>query len=347
MSKTIDLMQLTENGGCSAKLPAAKLQEIVSQIPVLQSENLLVGNDTADDALVYRIDAETALIQTIDFFPPLCPDPFDFGQIAAANALSDIFAMGGTPLTALNVVMFPSAHMDISILQEILQGGAEKVKEAGAVLAGGHTIDGDLPVYGLSVTGRAHPRDIITNAAAKPDDLLVLTKGIGTGIITAAQRIGEASKPVYNSAVQSMKQLHGDALPAMREAGVSCATDITGFSLAGHALEMAKASGVTFSIDSSSIPLLPGVNELLELGCIPGAAFRNLSYVDSGLSIADSVAYNRKMACVDAQTSGGLLLCVKPEQVEALVQKLLDAGYAYTAIIGAVQKRGDTYIELY
>ncbi len=347
MNELIDLLSLTEAGGCSSKLPAARLREIVAGIPSLQSDRLLVGNDTSDDALVYAIGDENAIIQTTDFFPPVCSAPYDFGQIAAANALSDIFAMGGLPITALNIVMFPSAAMDIDILKQILNGGAEKVREAGAVLAGGHTIDGDVPVYGLSVTGMVHPDRIITNNAAKTGDVLILTKGIGTGVITAGKRIGEAADRIYNGALSSMKLLNTDAVAPMQDVGVKCATDITGFGLAGHALEIARASGVTLILESERIPLLDGVLDLLDMGCIPGAAFRNLSYAEPEMLIGDTVAYSRRMAVFDAQTSGGLLICAPENHAGELLTRLIDAGYVTADIIGRVTEREDTYLRVY
>jgi selenide,water dikinase len=297
--------------------------------------------------MVYRISNDLALIQTTDFFPPVCPDAYDFGQIAAANALSDVFAMGGLPLTALNIAVFPSAKLDLEILQEILRGGAEKVIEAGAILAGGHTIDGDIPIYGLSVTGSVHPDKIITNASAKPGDLLVLTKPLGSGIINAGKRIGEIDEKRYMLALNTMKQIHKNAVQILQNLGITCATDITGFGLCGHALEIAKASNVSIAFDTETLPLLEGVNELLEMGCIPGAAFRNLKHVDNDLSVNENVEYNKKMVTFDAQTSGGLLICVQEDNAESLIDQLHDAGFLKSRVIGEVKPKNDFYINLY
>ncbi len=347
MNETVDLMKLIEAGGCSAKLPAGRLKEIISEIPVMQNDNLLVGYDSSDDALVYAINKNTAIIQTTDFFPPVCPNPYDFGQIAAANALSDIYAMGGTPVTALNIVMFPSAELDQGILRDILKGGADKVMEAGAVLAGGHTIDGAVPVYGLSVTGIIHPDDVLTNSSARPGDKLVLIKAVGTGVISAGKRIDEAPDDVYTKALESMKQLNQGAVPLMKKYNVRCATDVTGFSLAGHALEVARGSGATLVIETQKIPLLDGVLPLLELGCIPGASFRNLKYIEPDLKCGASLDYNLKMAAVDAQTSGGLLVCIDEKHAARFVLELIDAGYDHASVIGEVTKKHDAYIELH
>ncbi|MBN1499014.1 MAG: selenide, water dikinase SelD [Spirochaetes bacterium] len=346
MPHEIDLLSLVESGGCSAKLPAGKLKEIVSRIPVLESENLLVGTETGDDALVYKINETTALIQTTDFFPPVCSDPYDFGQVAAANALSDIFAMGGEAVTALNIVMFPSAKMEISILEQILKGGAEKVIEAGAVLAGGHTIDDAVPKYGLAVTGIIHPDKIITNCCAEPGDLIILTKALGTAVIIAGKKINETDDYTYNTAVSSMKQLNRNGSLLMQKYDVKCATDVTGFSLCGHLLEMAEGSDVSIEIDSSSLPLLPGVYDLLGMGCIPGASFRNLKHVEKKISFHKDLDYNIKMAALDAQTSGGLLICIKPESAISLLNDLKNAGYNSSSVIGKVNKKNENSLPL-
>jgi selenide, water dikinase len=338
MKSDFDLLQTVEQGGCSAKLPAQMLDTIVKNIPVLKNEQLLVGTDTHDDAAVWKVDANTAIISTTDFFPPLCSDPYEFGQIAAANALSDVFAMGGVAIMALNLVMFPSSKIDIAVLEEILLGGADKVAEAGAVLAGGHTIDDYPPKYGLAVTGIVHPDRIITNCAAVPGEVLVLAKPIGTGAIVAGQRIGEVSAENYQAALDGMKLLNKNGAEVMRAHGIRCATDITGFGLLGHVYEMASGSGVTIRIKSRTVPLLAGAYALIDMGCIPGASFRNLRYVDPHVQFTDGVDYNLKMLLVDAQTSGGLLLSCPPDQAPAIVRELQDCGYPSAALIGAIEK---------
>jgi len=335
MNENFDLMTTVEYGGCSAKLPAAELEKLLSDLPVLDDIRLLVGSDTGDDASVWKVSDEVAVISTTDFFPPLCSDPYEFGQIAAANSLSDIYAMGGTAVTALNLVMFPSKKIPLTILHEILRGGADKCIEAGVVLAGGHTIDDYPPKFGLAVTGTVHPQRIITNSAASPGDLLILTKALGTGILTAGRRIGEASETDFQTALDSMKVLNRRAAEIMQDFNIRCATDITGFSLLGHGLKMARESGVSLTINSTALPVLPGAYELLDYGCIPGAAFRNLSYVEKAVNFDSSIDYNLKMLTADAQTSGGILLCAPKENAAEMLEQLT-AFYPAAVVIGQV-----------
>ncbi len=334
--ETFDLLSTVEYGGCSAKLPAAELSRVLTGLPTTPDENILVGIDTHDDAGVYRISDELALIQTTDFFSPVCSDPFDFGQIAAANALSDVYAMGGEVMSALNIVAFP-ANVPLEILREILRGGIEKVKEAGGVMLGGHTIVDEVPKYGLAVTGTIHPDRIATNAGAKAGDLLILTKPIGAGIIMAGKRIGEVEQEPYQAVLTSMKQLNKGGAEVMRKYGVNCATDITGFGLAGHALKMGSASGMTIKIYADQVPTFEGTMELLNLGCIPGACFRNLEFVETDATFNDELDYERKMLVMDAQTSGGLLICCDRQQVTAMLQDLTAAGYLSSVVVGEVE----------
>ncbi len=342
--KSFDLLSTVEQGGCSAKLPAQLLDNILKDIPFMDSENLLVGAENHDDALVYKLNEETAIIQSTDFFPPICSDPYDFGQISAANALNDIFAMGGKAITALNLVMFPSDRIDISVLKEILKGGADKTIEAGAVLAGGHTIDDYPPKYGLAVTGIVHPDKIITNNKSKPEEVLILTKPLGTGTIIAGHRIGEVEKGDYQDAVDMMKLLNKSAAEIMQEYNIRCATDITGFSLLGHSLEIAKASGVTIVINANDVPLLNKAYDLINMGCIPGATFRNLTYVEENTHFNSGLDYNLKMLLLDAQTSGGLLICCDRSIVDNIVSDLRKAGYISTTIIGKVIEKQENLI---
>jgi len=340
-----DLLSMVEYGGCSAKLPAAELSKALAGLPDTPSPNLLVGIETHDDAGVYRISDELALIQTTDFFTPVCSDPFEFGQIAAANALSDVYAMGGEVLTALNIVTFP-ANAPLEVLHEILRGGIEKVKEAGGVMTGGHTIVDDVPKYGLAVTGTIHPGKVITNAAAVPGNVLILTKPLGAGIIMAGKRIGEISGERYQTVLASMKQLNAGGARVMRKYDIRCATDVTGFGLAGHAMKMAKGSGVTIRINASGVPVFDGTDEMLEMGCIPGACFRNLEYVEADARFAESLSYERKMLMMDAQTSGGLLICCDPMKAGSMVRDLHQAGYQHAAIIGEVISRSGKCLEI-
>ena len=317
------------------------LDALLKDIPLERHEALLVGAETSDDAAVWKIDNETAIIHTADFFPPICSDPYEFGQIAAANALSDVFAMGGKALTALNLVLFPSATIDISVLKQILRGGADKVKEADAVIAGGHTIDDFPPKYGLAVTGVVHPDRIIRNCKARDDDLLILTKPIGTGAIVAGHRIGDVSPERYQKALDCMKQLNKNAVDIMQKHDIQCATDITGFGLMGHAFEMAKGSNVVITLNGWSVPVLDGAYDLIDMGCIPGAAFNNMKYVGDQAVVADTCDYNTKMLMFDAQTSGGLLISCDRNRAETVLAQLQESGYPHAAIVGEVKKRTD------
>lgn len=333
--ETFDLLSLVEYGGCSAKLPAKALADALSDLPSTPHPNLLVDTENHDDAGVFKINDDVALIQTTDFFPPVCSDPYEFGQIAAANALSDVYAMGGEVLTALNIVAFP-ANLPLEVLKEILRGGIEKVKESGGVIAGGHTIVDETPKYGLAVTGQVHPDRIITNANARPGDVLILTKPVGAGVIMAGKRIGETSDDEYQAVLESMKQLNKNGARLMQEFNIRCATDVTGFGLAGHALKLAMASKVTLEINAEKVPLFISSARLVELGCIPGACFRNLEFAEDETIFGNTLDYNLKMQMMDAQTSGGLLICCPESKAASLVEKLGLADYPQTNTIGRV-----------
>ena len=330
-----DLLTLVEQGGCSAKLSATELRKALDGLPKIKNKNLLVDIETHDDAGVYKINDDYALIQTTDFFPPVCSDAYDFGQIAAANALSDVYAMGGQVLTALNIVMFPT-KLPMKILKEILLGGHDKVTEAGGVIVGGHTIADDIPKYGLAVSGWIHPDNIVTNSGAKPGDILLLTKPLGTGVSIAAKKVQLGGAENYNEAIETMKQLNMKASDIIVKHKVKCATDITGFGLLGHALKLAQASEVSIKINSRQLPVISKTFELIDMGCIPGAAFRNLEFVENDCLFKKSVEYNSKMLLVDAQTSGGLLICSPTDAVETMKDELIENGYGQTAIIGEV-----------
>jgi len=336
----IDLLNLVEQGGCSAKLSAAELAEALADLPKIKHENILVDIETHDDAGVFKIRDDYALIQTTDFFPPVCSDAYDFGQIAAANALSDVYAMGGQVLTALNIVLFP-AKLPLAILKEILKGGYDKVEESGGFILGGHTVADDIPKYGLAVTGWIHPDNVVTNDQAKAGEVLILTNPIGTGIIISAKKNGLASGEIYAAALANMKQLNDKAALVMNKFGVKAATDITGFGLLGHALKLADGSKVSIRIDSEKIPYLLNVMDLIEMGCIPGAAFRNQEFTSDSCHFEPSVDYNHKMLVLDAQTSGGLLMSVKQEDVDGIIEELKFHGYPDTCVVGEVIKRND------
>ncbi len=341
--ENFDLLKLVDQGGCSSKLPAAELAKALAGLPKVEDENLLVNIDTHDDAGVYKINDEQALVLTTDFFPPICSDPYDFGQISAANSLSDVYAMGGKVLTALNLVLFP-ANVPMTILKEILRGGHDKVTEAGGIIVGGHTIEDDIPKYGLAVTGTVHPDKFITNAGAKPGDILILTKPLGTGAIISAKKIDLAEDETYQKAIDTMKLLNDKGAEIMNEYSVKCATDITGFGLIGHALKMARGSEVSIKIKADSVPAIEKVIDLIDMGCIPGAAFRNLEFTSDDCLFENSVDYNHKMLLLDAQTSGGLLICTPAEKADEMVGKLRNSKYPEAAIVGVVTEKAEKAI---
>jgi len=342
----VDLLEMVEYGGCSAKISPRQLEEILKYLPLPSDPNILVDIDTHDDAGVYRVNDDLALVFTTDFFPPVCSDPYEFGQIAAANSISDVYAMGGDPVLALNIMMFPAAKLPMEAYAEILKGGFDKATEAGVRIIGGHTIDDFPPKYGLAVVGYIHPEKIISNAGALPGDILILTKPVGTGVIMAAQRLNMAPENDIFEAKMQMKLLNKSGAEVMKKHGLKGATDITGFGLAGHAMKMAKASTVTFSIEMKKVPLIGSVYDLIEQGCIPGASFRNLDYAEADIDFAGSLDYNMKMMAFDAQTSGGLLMCVPPAKSDEVLSDLFAAGLNSSSIIGTVLPKGEKYIIL-
>jgi selenide,water dikinase len=321
------------------------LAEILKDIPAAKNENLLVGLETSDDAGVYRLTPETALIQTMDFFTPVVDDPYVFGQIAAANALSDIYAMGGQPLTAMNIVCFPARTLPLAILKEIIRGGADKIAEAGAVLVGGHSVEDREPKYGLSVTGIVHPQNVWTNRGARPGDALILTKPLGTGIAATAIKAGLASQDLVDKAVEVMSTLNRNAAETARTAEINACTDITGFGLLGHAYEMAAAGSIKIIFSAGAIPILAGVQELAANGIIPGGAYANRDYLSSNVAFAGDVDENTRAIFFDPQTSGGLLFSVPAANAGPLLERLHAAGIKDAAVIGKVTA-GQTGIEV-
>lgn len=308
---------------------------MLRELTQFNDPRLLVGLDTTDDAAVYQLNSEQALIQTLDFFTPVVDDPYLFGQIAAANALSDVYAMGGTPLLALNIACFPTC-LPVEVLQAILQGGADKVKEAGAILAGGHTVEDDEPKYGLSVTGIIHPAKIISNAGAKAGDLLLLTKPLGTGIALTALKADLAEAELVNSVQQSMATLNKDAAAVMVEVGVSACTDITGFGFLGHLYEMIVASKVSATVATCNIPVFPGVAALAQMGLIPGGAYRNRDYLVDNVTFTPGVKEEMADILFDPQTSGGLLISISAAKASVLIEKLAKYGVTTAAIVGEI-----------
>lgn len=301
-------------------------------MPKISDPNLLVGISTADDAAVYKISNDMAIVETVDFFTPVVDDPYTFGQIAAANALSDIYAMGARPLFALNIVAFPSKKLPLEVLEEILRGGADKVREAGINVVGGHSIDDPEPKYGLVVTGIVHPEKVVANSTAKAGDVLILTKPLGIGIITTAIKREKASKAAIEKVVSVMSALNKEASEAMIEVGVSAATDITGFGLLGHLLEMVQGSGVGARIYLDKIPVIKETWEYVKEGIVPGGTRSNLDYVNPCVQWGDGISEEEKLVLSDAQTSGGLLISVHKEKEGAMLKALNNRGVTGTVI---------------
>jgi selenide,water dikinase len=312
---TIPLTSLSSGAGCGCKLAAADLLPIVRTLPAATDERLLVGTPTGDDAAVFRLTDELALVQTIDFFTPLVDDPYDFGRVAAANALSDVYAMGGTPVTAMNVVAFPLEQLGGDVLAAILRGGLDVVTEAGASVVGGHSIKDDEPKYGLAVTGTIHPDRIVTNAGGRAGDALVLTKPLGVGAIVTAAKRGAAGPELVAAAVDVMVTLNAAAATAALTAGVHAMTDVTGFGLLGHLHNVARESGLAAELDAAAVPAIDGVEQLLAgEGAVSGGSARNAGWAATFTTIADGVAPWRERLITDATTSGGLLVALPADR---------------------------------
>lgn len=298
--------------------------------------NVLVGIEHCDDAAVYKLSEELAIVATVDFFTPIVDDPYYFGAIAAANALSDIYAMGARPLLALNLVGFPEKDVPLSMLTEILRGGADKAREAGVSILGGHTIKDKEPKYGMAVIGTVHPLQIMTNDRARPGDHLILTKPIGTGIISTGIKQGKCPKEAEAAAVASMCALNKSAAETLRSARVSAVTDVSGFGLLGHLREMVEGSGVGATITASYVPLLPATEELARAGLVPGGTRANLRASQSAVAYDTSLSDTMRLILNDAQTSGGLLMAVAAEDSTLLIERLRGAGVPAAAVIGEI-----------
>lgn len=312
------------------------MEEILAGLPVRSDPNLLVGVETADDAGVFRLTDELALIQTVDFFTPIVNDPYAFGQIAAANALSDVYAMGGRPLTCLNIVCYPSRTVPKETLKAILAGGLDKIHEAGALLVGGHSVDDPELKYGLAVTGIVHPARILTNSGAKPGDHLILTKPLGTGIVATAIKGRLASPEAEAQALAVMTALNKTAAECLEGFPVHAVTDITGFGLLGHALELAQASGVQLRLDAGRVPVLPAAREYAALGLVPAGSHANRNFCEKSLKLAPDLDPVTLDLLSDPQTNGGLLIAVAPDSAEALLALLHKRGVTAAALIGEV-----------
>jgi selenide, water dikinase len=336
----IRLMNMAANAGCASKIDKATLSRVLEGLPFIDDPRVLVGAPAGDDAGVYQLDDETALVQTVDVFSPSADDPYIFGQIAAANSLSDVYAMGGRPITALSIVGFPLHTAPTEALREILRGGVDKMTEAGVPVVGGHSINDSEIKAGFAVTGLVHPNKIVTNAGARPGDCLILTKPLGTGIMSFAAQIGRAPAGGPEAAARSMAELNRDAARLMVECGAHACTDITGFGLMGHLGAMAAASSVDVEVVWDDLPLLPGVLQCLADGIASGAVERNRESSGHCLVAADGVSTAMLDLCFDPQTSGGLMIAVPTSAAAGLLAQLHAAGMAETAIIGKVVGAG-------
>lgn len=336
MSKDeIKLTKLASCAGCGAKVGAGTLAQLLEGIKVNSDPNLLVGFDKSDDAAVYKISEDTALVQTLDFFPPIADDPYTYGQIAATNALSDIYAMGGEPKLALNIMCVPKS-MPKEAVHEILRGGYEKVYEAGALIAGGHSIFDDEPKYGLSVTGFVHPNKMLTNSNAKPGDILILTKPIGIGVITAAAKADLLDDDTLRYAYSLMCTLNKNARDIMVKYDVHSCTDVTGFGLMGHTYEMAQGSDVHITINVSGIDFIADAVEFAKMGILPEGMYRNRKYAEAAVDVG-SIPLEKQDLLFDPQTSGGLLIAVSEKNGRQLFEELKDK-VPSAQIIGRVEK---------
>ncbi|HBB93404.1 MAG: selenide, water dikinase SelD [Bacteroidetes bacterium GWF2_49_14] len=336
----VKLTQYTHGMGCACKLRPQDLEKVVQELTVLKNPDILVGPETADDAAVYRISDDIALVETVDFFTPVVDDPYWFGAIAAANALSDIYAMGGTPLFALNIVGFPVKRLSLDVLREILHGAEDKAAEAGISILGGHTIEDNEPKYGMVATGRVHPGRIWTNCSARPGDVLILTKPIGTGVYSTALKRGLLSTEQAGLACRIMATLNKSAADTLRAFTIEACTDVTGFGLLGHLLEMTRGSGVNAEISATAVPYLPDLFGLLAAGALPGGTKNNLAYVNEFIDWPVTFDEYRKLALCDAQTSGGLLAAVPEDQARQALDALRSSGIEDAAIIGRITSEG-------
>ena len=330
---------MAKRTGCAAKQPPGYLLPLIGRIPVFNDPNVLVGSSTADDAAVYKLSDELALVVTTDFFTPIVDVPYDFGAIAAANALSDVYAMGGRPLLALNLVGFPDDQLPVTVLADILRGAADKAAEAGIAIAGGHTIKSEEPTFGLCVVGSVHPERVFTNAGAQPGDRLVLTKPIGLGVITTAAKNNEDELGAIRQAIDVMSTLNKTAAEVLAEFDVHALTDVTGFGLLGHLRNVTSASGVHAHIWADAVPVISAAREYVQKGIAPGGTHANWRFLRDWVTYAEGISKEEQLLLCDAQTSGGLLACVSREDAHGLVQALQDAGVVTAAVIGDIQEQ--------
>lgn len=344
MENEVKLTKLASCAGCGAKVGAGTLCNLLEGFQSHYDLNLLVGYDKSDDASVYRVSDELAIVQTTDFFPPIVDDPFMYGQIAATNALSDVYAMGGEPKLALNIMCIPE-KMDKATVQEILRGGYAKAYEAGAIITGGHTIHGAEPIYGLAVTGFVKPENVWTNSGAQPGDVLLLTKPLGVGILTTAAKAGLVEQELLDKLYVQMSTLNKYAHDVLVNYSVHACTDVTGFALLGHSLEMAQGSGVTVHLKAQAVPYHEEAYEMADMGFIPAGAYRNRDFAEAGVRVVGEVARALQDIFYDPQTSGGLLCAVPAAEAEACLAELRAVAPS-TQIIGYVTEKLDSAIYL-
>jgi cysteine desulfurase len=343
---TVKLTRYTQGLGCACKIRPQYLEKVLKDLPSVFDKNVLVGTNTSDDAAVYRISEDVAIVQTVDFFTPVVDDPYSFGAVAAANALSDIYAMGAKPIFALNIVGFPSNRLPIDVLKEILRGASDKAKEAGISILGGHTVEDPEPKFGMAVSGLVHPDKVITNSNAQPGDTLILTKPIGTGIISTAGKRNLADEKILKIALDVMSSLNASAAELMKEYSVNACTDITGFGLMGHLKEMMEASGVSCEIDAGNVPLIDGVYELAMAGTIPGGTHNNLEFVSRHVQWPEQLPEVEKLILCDAQTSGGLLISLPERFAKQYLAELETRKKLQASNIGKVISKKPTLIEV-
>jgi selenide,water dikinase len=337
MNEPIRLTQLAKRAGCAAKQPPGYLFPLLKSLPPIVDPNVLVGTATADDAAVYKLSDDLALVLTTDFFTPVVDSPYDFGAVAAANALSDVYAMGGKPLTALSIVGFPDAALPPEVLVEILRGAADKAAEAGIAIVGGHTIKSEEPIFGLAVVGTVAPDRVLANAKAQPGDQLVLTKPLGLGIITTAAKNGEDRLGAISEAIRLMTTLNRVAAEVLADAGARSLTDITGFGLLGHLRNMVAASEVGARIYLDQVPVLAAAWEYLRAGIAPGGTHANHRFLADFVTYASDLGKEEQLLLCDAQTSGGLLAAIPPDRARAAVVALQSAGVPAASVIGVVE----------
>jgi selenide,water dikinase len=329
---------MARRAGCAAKQPPGYLLPLLGHIPAFKDPNVLVGSATADDAAVYKLSDVSALVVTTDFFTPIVDAPYDFGAIAAANALSDVYAMGARPLLALNLVGFPDDKLPVEVLADILRGAADKAAEAGIAIVGGHTIKSEEPTFGLCVVGTVHPQKVITNSGAQPGDMLVLTKPIGLGVITTAAKNGEDNRSAIQHAINVMCTLNKTAADVLTKFDVHALTDITGFGLLGHLRNVTSASRVHARIWADAVPVIPAAREYARHGIAPGGTHANWRFLNDWVAYEDGISKDDQLLLCDAQTSGGLLACVRRDEAEGLVRALHNAGVDQAGLVGQIEE---------